>query len=343
MLKQLIKLTLHHLGFDIIRRSTRLIQSPRPGLIETKRKIDLHGIVSKRSTGVENHESMILAPKLNGLSIQEMRDAEKVWGFTVCKTGDANFFMAVFGNDDGVALRFYNNGHYEKFTTNLWSKLSRSSNVILDVGAHTGSYTLSARVASPTSKVISFEPHYLNFGRLALNLRANGFDAVDIFMIAASDNNKSVNFQVPKDLGYHSSGGKITGNSNIQDFDGYWVNCVSIDDFLIGESRNNIDLVKIDTEGHELKVLYGMSEIININHPTVFFECITENNKELEVFFKNHGYIIYCVDDDHDTLIETDVLIPYYNEQKLIDMSKLNRIAIHKSNSKHFEIVNSVM
>jgi FkbM family methyltransferase len=341
MFKKIIKKIFQMLGYEIKKRSTRELNLGQPEMDIKSVYVEFTEKEIKKFEGVSNHKNLLLAPQNNNLTIDEMRSSDNIWGFTKCISGNAQFYMAILGNDDGVALRFYHNGHYEKFTLDIWSKLALSSKLILDVGAHTGSYTLSARVASPSSKVISFEPHYLNFGRLALNLRANGFEPSDVHMIAASDKNQNVYFQVPKDLDYHSSGGKISENSKSQNYHGYWVNSVSLDNFLLEEAKNSVDLVKIDTEGHELNVLKGMTKIIEINHPTIFFECITQFNLELEEFFNKHEYEIYWIDDSEEVLKKTNNLEPFFTTSKKLDMNKLNRIAIHKSKVTRISFLDS--
>lgn len=343
MLKKIIKKIISYIGYEVRKKSTRDYYIKRPENNEKIAVSEYRNTNLKNNNGVCENKNLIIKSQFNNLTIREMQTSAEVWGFTECVTGNIKFYMGVMGSDDGVALRFFNNGTYEKCTTNIWTKLACLSKVILDVGAHTGSYTISAMVANPNSKVISFEPHYLNFARLALNLRANGFDPLDIYMVAASDRNESVYFQVPKDLGYHSSGGKIGSHLESKTYDGYWINSISLDSFLIGEAKDSVDLVKIDTEGHELNVLQGMSEIIEKNHPTIFFECITQSNTNLEEFFEKYDYELYCVDDLNGYIHKINCLEPIYTPTKTLDMNRLNRIALHKSSIQHSIIIKKII
>tara|TARA_B110000977_G_scaffold182612_1_gene244412 strand:- start:1911 stop:2948 length:1038 start_codon:yes stop_codon:yes gene_type:complete len=343
MLKNILKSAILRLGYEIKKVSVKSISSK---LTKPSSKVNVTEYTEKnlnRTSGISLDSNLLLTPKFNDSSFSDMVNAKKIWGFTKCRTGEHEFYMALLGNDDGVALRFYNTGYYEKFTTALWTKFSSRSRTILDIGAHTGSYSISARIANPSSKVISFEPHYLNFARLALNLRANGYDPYDIYMIAASDSNQNVYFQVPRGDAYHSSGGSVSNvGSNITN-DGYWVNAVSIDDFLQGHTKNTVDLIKIDVEGYELNVLKGMSQMISEMKPTIFFECITKSNHELEEFFKNNRYKIYCIDDHSGDIEEVKSISPVYTQKDKLDMNKLNRIAIDSSQSAHYEIIQSLL
>lgn len=342
MVKHILKSVLLKLGYEIKKISVRTVPNTLSKPTQQANVTELSVDDFDRGPGVSTDQNMLLTPKFNDSSFSEMIRAEQAWGFTRCRTGAHEFYMALLGNDDGVALRFYNTGYYEKSTTQIWTEMSLRSRTVLDIGAHTGSYSIAARIASPSSKVISFEPHYLNFARLALNLRANGYKSSDIYMIAASDSNQNVYFQVPKSDAYHSSGGNVAVNGQKTLNDGYWVTAVSIDDFLTKDTRKTVELVKIDVEGHELNVLLGMSQLISEMRPTVFFECITESNNELEKFFKNQGYKLYCVDDHSGQIEEIDEITPIYVSKDKLDMNRLNRIALHPSRSSHCEVIESL-
>jgi hypothetical protein len=69
-----------------------------------------------------------------------------------------NASMFICNNDDGVDLRCFWNGHFEPMTMALWAVLSKDANCILDVGVHSGIYSIIAQAANLTSAVISIEP-----------------------------------------------------------------------------------------------------------------------------------------------------------------------------------------
>jgi glycosyltransferase involved in cell wall biosynthesis len=81
------------------------------------------------------------------------------------------------------------------------------------------------------------------------------------------------------------------------------VDVTSLDDFL---GSNRVDLVKIDTEGHELHVLEGMQGIIKANEDIKLFiefnpSCLKNANTRPEDLFNklvNLGFSIYFINDD---------------------------------------------
>jgi hypothetical protein len=114
-------------------------------------------------------------PPANNFPINELRAMPPLFDWVDCSADGSNFKMLLGGDDDGIALRFLWNGSYEKTTLGIWTRLARQSQVIVDVGAHTGAFTLAALAARADAQVISFEPYMLNFARLSLNLRATAF------------------------------------------------------------------------------------------------------------------------------------------------------------------------
>jgi FkbM family methyltransferase len=256
------------------------------------------------------------------------------WGWVNCKAGPSNFYMFLGGRDDGVALKFLWNGSYEKRTMELWSTMSKFSDVVLDIGAHTGSYTLAAKQSNSSATVISFEPNYVNYSRLNLNLRLNGFNTEGAYMLAAGESNKQTLFTVSGNSDYHSSGGHIgnkNGNNN------YLVSVVTVDSFIKTHLWSKNMLVKIDTEGFEAECLRGMSALIKHSHPIIFFECILKNpGKEVEEILKEQDYVFYIVDDKSGLIELTDTIRPENDTKGKLIMSKLNRIAVYKDAHSSF-------
>ena len=106
-------------------------------------------------------------PKSNNFNIRELREMPQYFGwvnYVINEKNEVDLFLG--GNDDGVALRCFWNNHYEKKTLEIWAKLSVVEGIILDIGAHSGIYSLVANKSIQKGAVLSFEPHYLNFSRL---------------------------------------------------------------------------------------------------------------------------------------------------------------------------------
>jgi FkbM family methyltransferase len=265
-------------------------------------------------------------PFENNFNINELSQMPELFDWVNCDVGVENkFHMFLGGKDDGVALRFFWNGSYEKYTLKTWSELAKKTNgFALDIGAHTGCYSLAALASNKNLNVLSFEPHYINFARLILNLNANKFNTNNIFMCCVGDENKFVAFSTSSRVGYLTTGGSVGHRS------GATVNSipqVALDSFLIDEVIQNINLIKIDVEGYEANVLKGMKKILDFK-PTIFFECIEKNSAELtQEILSSYGYIFFEIDDLTGKITKVKNLEPQFSQDNKLVMHKLNRIA----------------
>jgi FkbM family methyltransferase len=144
----------------------------------------------------------------------------------------------------------------------------QAGSVFVDVGASVGYFTiLAGRAVGHEGKVISCEPGPQNQSVLLLNTVVNGLDNVRILPYAVSD--------AAAILLYHHLGG---GNGAISAFDGTpesvgsseLVQARMLDDILEGEPR--VDVVKIDVEGAEGRVIAGATQTLRRHAPTLLFE-----------------------------------------------------------------------
>ena len=265
-------------------------------------------------------------PFENNFNINELSQMPELFDWVNCDAGVENkFHMFLGGKDDGVALRFFWNGSYEKYTLKTWSELAKKkSGFVLDIGAHTGCYSLAALASNKNLNVLSFEPHYINFSRLILNFNANKFNTNNIFMCCVGDENKFVPFSTSSRVGYLTTGGSVGNRS------GATVNSipqVALDSFLIDEVIENINLIKIDVEGYEANVLKGMKKILGLK-PTIFFECIEKNSAKLtQEILSSYGYIFFEIDDLTGKITKVKNLEPQFSQDNKLVMHKLNRIA----------------
>jgi len=269
-------------------------------------------------------------PKINNFTIMELYQMPKFFGWLKHSINRINkIHMFLGGNDDGVALRCFWNNHYEKKTLEIWSKLSAIEGIVLDIGAHTGIYSLAANNSIKRGQILSFEPHFLNFARLNLNLRGNGFSTKTMFMNTVGKENQIQPFSVMNNIDYLTSGGKI---GNIKNQFTTQIQTIAIDSFLDKTARNNVKLIKIDVEGNEYQCLQGMIETIKSSKPIIFFECISEkNNREIETVLKSHDYSFFIIDDNEGFLEETENIIPILDNNNNIINRYINRLAIPKT------------
>ena len=264
-------------------------------------------------------------PELNTFSIQELCQMPPYWGWVTCKTGIANFQMFLGGLDDGIALRFLWNGCFKKTTLRMWSSYARNSSLILDIGAHTGSYTLAALSANPSATVAAFEPHFMNYARLNLNLRANGFQTDKAFMVAVGSRNETLPFTINTGIDYLSTGGALGKQENGSVF---YVEAVALDHFVPDEAKARIKLIKLCISGHETDCLQGMRAILEIARPVMFFECTNaKTGSEVQSILSGYGYKFYEVGEMDGSIARVEVIKPNLDAQGNLLEFRKNRIA----------------
>lgn len=113
-------------------------------------------------------------------SVPHLMVQHKYRGFINCAATDGGKSFVMFSNaDDVVANHYLYSGpaSFESGTLKLWSFLSRRSTWIYDIGAFTGVFSLSAAANNPNCFVMAFEPSFVTYSRLLVNITANEFDA----------------------------------------------------------------------------------------------------------------------------------------------------------------------
>ena len=271
--------------------------------------------------------------KKNFFNIVELRNMPKYFGWVNhCINNNLNVKLFLGGDDDGVALRCFWNNHYEEQTLKLWFELTNIEGIILDIGAHTGIYSLIANSSINKGAVFSFEPYYMNFARLNLNLRANSISTENAFMLAVGSEKGNLPFSVDTNADYLTSGGKLGAFSKKKIFS---VQTITIDEFLDKEAQTHVKVIKIDVEGHEFQCLKGMEMTLSKSKPIIFFECISKTNTLLiENFLKNMNYKLFLIDDLNLKIKEVSTLEPYFDLDGKIIHTSINRIAIESSKMK---------
>lgn len=268
--------------------------------------------------------------KKNFFNIVELRNMPKYFGWVNhCINNNLNIKLFLGGDDDGVALRCFWNNHYEEQTLKLWFELTNIEGIILDIGAHTGIYSLIANCSINKGAVFSFEPYYMNFARLNLNLRANSISTQNAFMLAIGSKNEKLPFSVDNNTDYLTSGGKLGAFTKKKILP---VQTISIDEFLDNEAQTHVKVIKIDVEGHEFECLKGMEMTLSKSKPIIFFECISKTKMmSIEKFLNNMNYKFFLIDDLKLKIKEVSKLEPYFDTNGQLIHNLINRLAVDSS------------
>lgn len=177
----------------------------------------------------------------------------------------------------------------------------RAGDIFMDIGANIGIYTLAAahRVGK-TGKVYAFEPHKMNGVTLLRNLAASDLaDRVDFFACALSDAPGVLPFNYVS-LASASSGGQL-GHTRVagagREFEPVareMLAAVSVDELIAGETIKAPNLVKIDVDGNEIKILRGMKRLFTgKDRPRALqVEINAGEQEEIVSFLADCGYVL---------------------------------------------------
>ncbi len=236
----------------------------------------------------------------------------------VIKKIESNFksdFAIVQGNkmflDPGDSLDLSLRGVYGELDTNIVKNEIKSGDIVIDVGANIGYYTLIfAKLVGNTGKVIAFEPEPKNFELLKKNIAVNKLSNVILEQKIVSDNNKRTKLFLANSgiVGHH-----INTTKNNQNF--IEVDSITLDDYLDKNNlTNKINFLKIDVEGAEMKVLEGAKTILQNQNLKIFTEFnrlvikkLGMDPRQILSLLTNNGFKLFLPNYKLNNISETNV------------------------------------
>lgn len=149
-------------------------------------------------------------------------------------------------------------GSYEEFELALFERCIQHEDVVVDVGAHIGLYTLSAaRAAGPHGRVVAFEPSQENFDLLVRNVEANGYRTVEPVRAALSDHEGEADLHVSA----QNSGDNSLSATAVIDASAQRVRVLTLDTYA-AEKAVRPQVVKMDIQGGEPAALTGGRDLL---------------------------------------------------------------------------------
>ena len=238
-----------------------------------------------------------------------------------------------------LALRLMGVLNYETFRVSGEKAFLRrvlggqSHPVVLDVGANEGAYAREVVSQNPRSELHCFEPHPETYRRLFSTASELGFRAHCVGCSAENGSRLLYDYPLGDGQGGGSTHASLTRDA-ISHGQGHpvsetLVKLVKLDDFCMQNNIDNIRLLKIDTEGHELEVLIGARELINKGAIQIIQFEFNEMNLYTRVFFQD--FVKILVDYRFFRLLPNDLLSldPYVPIQHEL-FAFQNIAAIHK-------------
>jgi FkbM family methyltransferase len=193
--------------------------------------------------------------------------------------------------NEGIDLHLFLFGNFQKHITDNKVMKIPDDAVIFDVGANSGIMSLSFATKAPKGEVHAFEPTNYALKKLEKNLNLNpqlkkrihtmqtfvssetrqesGLRAYSSWPVKTNEKKNKI----------HRGVDKTTRN----------VGSITLDAYSQEKNIQRLDLIKIDTDGHELEVLKGCASILEKFRPIIIFELGVYVMDERHINFNDYS------------------------------------------------------
>lgn len=225
---------------------------------------------------------------------------------------NSNKYIEMFWKKDSfIESELYKYGLYgqwERQSLRVWAALSKRANVVLDIGANTGVFSLISQINNSSARIIAVEPIQINYELLELNLKKNNF-SISVEQIALSNYDGSASMFMLKDrLNYMTS---INDNRYklhpevARDAEVVEV-VVDVKPYQYLQNKysiKNVDLIKVDVEGHEFSVLDSMYLELKMSLPSIVVEIISDDSaNKINKLLEGLDYRYFSIDEVKNNL-----------------------------------------
>lgn len=149
----------------------------------------------------------------------------------------------------------------EKLWLNTYLRKLQSP-VVIDVGANVGKYSEDVLSINKNSHIMAFEPHPKTYKNLIDNITVNNFEPYNFGVGEKEGVLELYDYNVNDGSAHASLYKDVIKDLHNSESISHQVDIVKLDTFLKDKGIDAVDLLKIDTEGNELNVLYGVEEYI---------------------------------------------------------------------------------
>ena len=194
-------------------------------------------------------------------------------------------------------------GAWEKSTIEFLNRNVNQNNVVIEVGANIGAHTLQiAKLAGKKGRVIAIEPTQFAIEKLKKNISLNpNISNITVVKKVVSDVEARGKDAINSDWSMNSqqSPEKINFLST------------TVDKLVEGLELCHVDLLKIDVDGYDYKVLKGAKETIRKEKPTIFIELCEytlqqKGDSIVDIFNFLEGFGYECFDENEERKIDDE-------------------------------------
>lgn len=202
---------------------------------------------------------------------------------------------------DRIAIKLARRGFwsYEGETTRIFLALAKEVKTVIDVGANTGLFALLAAQANHQARVWAFEPVPFIYDMLRANIQLNELANLEAVQAAVADFVGASTFYITR-----TSTGIPTDSSSCagfrSDVEAIRLPTLTLDEHMRRQGIARLDLLKIDAEAAEAKVLRGGLQTIQRDRPFLICEVLENvDHAYLQDTMQGLGYLFYHITPDH--------------------------------------------
>jgi len=205
-------------------------------------------------------------------------------GLVIKKILDYKMYLSI--DDSGLSKELLFKGVREELQTEIWRKIIKPGMNVLECGANLGYYALmEASIIGNEGRVYAVEPIPENFRILKKNIELNNYSyIIKAYNLAMSDEEGDSEIAVTKNSNFAT----MLLEKNImsewmskklkqQTKETIKIKAMRIDSFL--ENKRDIDLIRIDIEGYEIKIIKGL------------INTIKKSKKPIKLFIELHPLV----------------------------------------------------
>jgi FkbM family methyltransferase len=209
----------------------------------------------------------------------------KDWGkkYTFYSPSKNVRFKVRVNSSDKIAIReIWKSGVYNQFEI-------KPNYVIVDIGAHIGSFAIYAAFKAPKGRVFAYEASKENYDLLVTNKKLNHCDNLKTYHQAVTGKDGKICFTIRKNQALNSVFSFPNDKKKIT------VSSKSLASILKDNHLPKIDLLKIDVEGSEYDILLSSSQetMAKINALVIEYHELVGSKKrvaDLKKFLEIQGF-----------------------------------------------------
>lgn len=207
----------------------------------------------------------------------------------------------------GDKMKFYlpegnvlvSKGFFELNLFNFFLNFIKEGDVVVDIGAHVGSYTkLSSRLVGDSGKVYAFEPTPRTFKTLWENTRYDKNIITNNFALLDEERNISFEDYGPKYSYFNGFKKRTDKEVSLLESKKIEVQAITLDNYFLKNKIDRCDFIKIDAEGAESLILKGASNVLGNIKPVISIEVgggmewLKNNQDSIEILLSK-GYLMF--------------------------------------------------